>query len=193
MGALSLLIGCLIGAPNMRLIFFSLMTVSWGFAVAQFATLNASVDLLQKRVFHRARSYHQQCVRDRARGAAHPSRRASHTLSCSADPIAHSAFCEGLSLEDLNALIPGQRISVTAMLRPPPAPHLPGSYDFQRRAFFADIGAYGFSIGAIETLRIAERGVTQRVAQYIHALRAEIATRARVNAPDPLVPSRPRC
>lgn len=185
-GALSLLIGCLIGAPNMRLIFFSLMTVSWGFAVAQFATLNASVDLLQKRTSFIELEATINSVFETEHGArlilhdVHPTRFHVQPI-----PSRIRLSVRGLSLEDLNALIPGHRISVTAMLRPPPAPHLPGSYDFQRRAFFADIGAYGFSIGAIETLRIAERGVTQRVAQYIHALRAEIATRARVNAPGP--------
>lgn len=75
--------------------------------------------------------------------------------------------------------IPGQRILITVALRPPPAPHLPGSYDFQRRAFFQGIGAYGFGIGQIQVFANESGDLLTQTKQYIHRLRAEIATRAR--------------
>ncbi len=44
----------------------------------------------------------------------------------------------------------GDRISVLARLSPPPAPAMPGAYDFQRRAWFARIGAVGFALGHVK-------------------------------------------
>jgi competence protein ComEC len=45
-------------------------------------------------------------------------------------------------------LIPGEWVSLRAMLLPPPGPAMPGAYDFQRRAWFDRLGAVGFAIGA---------------------------------------------
>lgn len=44
----------------------------------------------------------------------------------------------------------GDRISVLARLSPPPAPAMPGAYDFQRRAWFARIGGVGFALGHVK-------------------------------------------
>lgn len=186
LGVFFLLVGCLVRAPNLRLIFFSLMTISAGFAVAQFATLNASVELLQKRTSFIELEATINNVFETEHGVrlilhdVHPIR--DHVQSI---PSRIRLSVRGVSAEDRNALIPGHRISVTAMLRPPPAPHLPGSYDFQRRAYFAGIGAYGFAIGDIKALGIADRGIGERFAQFVHALRADIAARARLIAPGP--------
>lgn len=80
---------------------------------------------------------------------------------------------------------PGKRIRVTAALRPPPAPHLPGSYDFQRRAFFKGIGAYGFVIGQVNVIGTANPDFQSAVSQIIHQRRADIAARARDAGPGP--------
>lgn len=42
---------------------------------------------------------------------------------------------------------PGDRVRLRAMLMPPPAPAVPGGYDFQRQAFFDGLGAVGYSVG----------------------------------------------
>lgn len=47
-------------------------------------------------------------------------------------------------------LVPGQWLSVRAVLSPPPAPAAPGAYDFQRAAFFQRLGAVGFAVGSVE-------------------------------------------
>ncbi|MGF1627227.1 MAG: ComEC/Rec2 family competence protein [Alphaproteobacteria bacterium] len=44
---------------------------------------------------------------------------------------------------------PGDLIRARAILRPPPPPVAPGGYDFQRQAWFAQIGAVGFALGAV--------------------------------------------
>jgi len=43
---------------------------------------------------------------------------------------------------------PGQWMSARATLAPPSPPSAPGTYDFQRHAFFEGIGAVGFAFGA---------------------------------------------
>jgi competence protein ComEC len=44
-------------------------------------------------------------------------------------------------------LRPGQEISLRAALMPPPAPSVPGGYDFTRAAWFQQIGAVGYAVG----------------------------------------------
>jgi len=44
-------------------------------------------------------------------------------------------------------LRPGQWVRFRAILGPPPAPAMPGAYDFARAAYFKSIGAVGFALG----------------------------------------------
>jgi competence protein ComEC len=46
-------------------------------------------------------------------------------------------------------VLPGDRISVRAILYPPPPPAMPGAYDFQRRAYFDRLGGVGFAVAAV--------------------------------------------
>lgn len=43
---------------------------------------------------------------------------------------------------------PGDLLQGLAILRPPPPPVAPGGFDFQRQAYFAQIGAVGFTLGS---------------------------------------------
>jgi ComEC/Rec2-related protein len=42
---------------------------------------------------------------------------------------------------------PGDRISVSALLNPPPPPSAPGAYDFARDAYFRGVGGVGLALG----------------------------------------------
>src|SRR5579859_3606199 len=44
-------------------------------------------------------------------------------------------------------LRPGQQVVLRAALMPPPAPSVPGGYDFTRAAWFQGIGAVGYAVG----------------------------------------------
>lgn len=48
---------------------------------------------------------------------------------------------------------PGDRVRLRAVLRPPPEPAAPGAFDFARQAYFQRIGAVGFALGEVATLR----------------------------------------
>jgi competence protein ComEC len=51
---------------------------------------------------------------------------------------------------------PGDRIRVRAVLTPPPAPAVPGAYDFQRQAYFDELAAVGYSVGSATVLPSGE-------------------------------------
>jgi len=44
---------------------------------------------------------------------------------------------------------PGEWIAVRAVVMPPPAPIMPGAYDFQRQAWFDGLGGVGFAVGPV--------------------------------------------
>ncbi|MTI09105.1 ComEC/Rec2 family competence protein [Curvivirga aplysinae] len=56
-------------------------------------------------------------------------------------------------IEDLRI---GDRVSLTASLRPPPLPSVPGSHDFARMAWFKGIGGIGYSTGKMDLLNKPE-------------------------------------
>lgn len=56
----------------------------------------------------------------------------------------------------------GDRVRVRAVLRPPPRPVAPGGYDFQRSAYFKQIGAVGFAIGPADIARVKDSGGARR-------------------------------
>ncbi len=83
---------------------------------------------------------------------------------------------------DANQFGPGDTIKTLALLRPPPAPVLPGAYDFARMAYFARIGAIGIALGKPQ--RIASReedGLIGRVWVGIEKMRAAISARVRAH------------
>lgn len=81
-------------------------------------------------------------------------------------------------------IAPGDIIRVPAMLSPPPAPVIPGGYDFQREAFFAGLGAVGYSVGAAKVVApAADRPA--RVETWFGALRHAVAEEVRAAVPPP--------
>ncbi|WP_236619856.1 ComEC/Rec2 family competence protein [Micavibrio aeruginosavorus] len=63
-------------------------------------------------------------------------------------------------------LRPGQRIRVLGGLNPPSAPVAPGSFDFQRYAYFRELGAMGFAYKAPEILSEQKGGFYQGLENY---------------------------
>lgn len=73
---------------------------------------------------------------------------------------------------------PGQRVSIRAVLMPPPAPAAPGDYDFGRWAFFRQIGAVGYAYGRPKVLDSAHvSGWRDSVSIWQQGLRTQITDR----------------
>ncbi len=69
-------------------------------------------------------------------------------------------------------LTPGDRIRVRAMLMPPSPPNEPHGFDFSRRAFFQQLGAVGYSLGAVD---IVDRAVGWQFGRSLATLRQNLA------------------
>jgi competence protein ComEC len=74
-------------------------------------------------------------------------------------------------------LLPGEFVSARAILYPPPAPAMPGAYDFQRRAFFDQLGAVGFAVSPVERRAAPPGDEPARWRVAIAALRSAMSGR----------------
>ena len=80
--------------------------------------------------------------------------------------------------------VPGDWLSLRAMLMPPPAPSTPGAYDFERAAWFQRLGAVGYALGAPKAID-PPAGQSQSWWQHaVEALRATVTRRIRAALPD---------
>ena len=78
---------------------------------------------------------------------------------------------------------PGRAVACRAILSPPPRPVVPGDYEFHRDAWFQQLGAVGFSIGACEPLAVSPpaSGMDQ-FSYWLGAVRRAIATHVNAEA-----------
>jgi len=86
---------------------------------------------------------------------------------------------------DASGLVPGEWLSLRAMLLPPSAPAMPGAYDFQRRAYFDRLGAVGFALGAPERIAAPPGLGASRWRSAVEAVRATVTERIRAALPEP--------
>lgn len=132
----------------LRLPLIGLMAIAAGFCLAQFRAAEVAAPLLTKRVGPteivglleeieprggaRRLTLRPLTVEDLAPGELPRRVRLRHAGSF--DP----------------GILPGSEVRLLAVLLPPPAPAIPGGYDFGRDAFFRGLGAVGFVLGAVE-------------------------------------------
>jgi competence protein ComEC len=76
----------------------------------------------------------------------------------------------------------GDRLLVLANLTPPPGPAAPGAFDFQRVAWYQEIGAIGYALAPPNVL---EKGHPSGLVRTIDALRAVITARILAALPGP--------
>ncbi len=88
--------------------------------------------------------------------------------------------------EGAGQLLPGDRVRMTAILRPPPPPTMPGAFDFQRHAYFLGIGAFGFVLGDIDEdgTRARAPPAAERVLRAIERVRLGLTTKIYRQHPD---------
>ncbi|HEY3916365.1 MAG TPA: ComEC/Rec2 family competence protein [Stellaceae bacterium] len=80
--------------------------------------------------------------------------------------------------------VPGDWLSVRAMLMPPPAPSTPGAYDFERAAWFARLGAVGYALGAAKPIDPPAGQSPNWWQHAVEALRATVTRHIRAALPD---------
>ena len=68
----------------------------------------------------------------------------------------------------------GDRLQLSAILMPPPAPALPGGFDFQRQAFFARLGAVGFAVAPATIVPAPHSGLATALRAMRSAMTARI-------------------
>jgi competence protein ComEC len=86
---------------------------------------------------------------------------------------------------DETSLLPGEWIKFRATLLPPPAPAMPGAYDFQRRAYFDRLGAVGYALGAAEKIAAPPDANVSVWRHWVEVLRAAVTERIRAALPGP--------
>jgi competence protein ComEC len=82
------------------------------------------------------------------------------------------------------AAIPGAWLKVKAVLMPPPAPAMPGAYDFERRAWFDRLGAVGYALGAPQMIAPPDGAGASSWGVALQALRTRVTERIRAALPD---------
>ncbi|HEV2239114.1 MAG TPA: ComEC/Rec2 family competence protein, partial [Ktedonobacterales bacterium] len=73
---------------------------------------------------------------------------------------------------------PGDAIRLKVAVEPPPAPAMPGAYDFERRAWFDRLGGVGYALGPPEV-------TPQAGGSWIEAVRHVVMSRIRAALPGP--------
>ncbi len=71
---------------------------------------------------------------------------------------------------------PGDWLQMRANLRPPPAPAMPGAFDFQRQSYFQGIGGVGFSYGPPSVIGQAPRDGINSLRYAFQRLRLHMST-----------------
>ena len=78
---------------------------------------------------------------------------------------------------------PGDLVTLSAGLGPPPSPAVPGGFDFARQLYFQQIGAVGYAVRAPVVDADAPKTRGQRIAAGIEAMRLDIFRRITGAAP----------
>jgi competence protein ComEC len=81
-------------------------------------------------------------------------------------------------------VVPGDWLSLRAMLMPPPAPSTPGAYDFQRAAWFQRLGAVGYALGAPKAIEPPPGASVSWWRHAVEALRTIVTQRIRAALPE---------
>lgn len=84
---------------------------------------------------------------------------------------------------DTESISVGDAIAVTARLRPPNGPVIPGGYDFARAAFYEEIGGVGFAYGAARPADLGIAPLAVRLAEPLAWLRETIRKRVMAALP----------
>ncbi|HEV2678509.1 MAG TPA: ComEC/Rec2 family competence protein [Aliidongia sp.] len=158
-------------APTALLIALPLCLVAGGFAVAQFETWRVAAPALERRIGPAAldgRVIEVETLNEGIRvtlGAVRLDRLAPDRTPARV----RVRLKAGSAVPEV-----GDHLSVSAILMPPPAPALPGGFDFQRQAFFQRLGAVGFAVGSSQIVPAARSSISTALRSVRSAMTARI-------------------
>jgi competence protein ComEC len=73
--------------------------------------------------------------------------------------------------------LPGDAVTLRASLKPPPAPEVPGGFDFARQLYFEGIGAVGYAVTPPVKLSSEEHSLAESASAFIERARLAITRR----------------
>jgi len=77
----------------------------------------------------------------------------------------------------------GDGVTILAIMTPPPDPVVPQGYDPARRAYFEQLGGYGFAIGTPEAAKVKSKSRLESLNRDVVRFRYDLADRIRRKAP----------
>jgi competence protein ComEC len=158
--------------------------IALGFAGAQWRTHDVAAPVLTKELRHRAVTGDIVAVEPRGKRFRITLDVASIAgLSASETP---ARVRLSASAGHYGGVRPGQRVTVRATLRAPPAPALPGGFDFRRIAWYRQLGGVGFATGPVTAAPAGAepgRGLLSTISDIVQSTRLSIAARVTTALP----------
>ncbi len=140
--------------PGARLALIVLGSLAVGFAAAQARTALVEAPILQKKHGPAAVTGQVLAVEPEAAGGRVVLQHVTIARLAAAETPERVRI--RLTAREPGGFVPGDRIRLPAVLRPPPEPAAPGAFDFARRAYFQRLGAVGYAVGHAQPLEAAE-------------------------------------
>ncbi|MGH6989887.1 MAG: ComEC/Rec2 family competence protein, partial [Stellaceae bacterium] len=173
-GGIALIVVTRCRYASMALPAAALIALSFGFGLAQFETIWVAAPVLQRRIGPvrvAGRLISVDPLRQGSRLVIAPRMIAGLT------PAALPARVRIHLWQGGNRLIPGEWLSLDAVLMPPPGPAMPGGYDFERRAWFERLGAVGYARGGAKVIASPAGTGPAPWETFIEAIRTNVTAR----------------
>ena len=156
-----------------------LAATALGFGVAQWRASDVAAPVIEQRLASVAVAGRIVAIEPRAEGV----RLLLDRLAIAGRTPAQTPERIRVRIDAAGDLAPGDEIRLARVsLLPPPGPSVPGAFDFQRQAWFEQLGAVGSARGVPELLA---RGEISDWRVAMNALRARVVARIRASLPDP--------
>lgn len=154
----------------------AMMIIAIGFAAGQLRQLNVKAPVLEKKV---------KVTLEATVGTIFIGEKKSRVILediTSTPEIAQQPQKVQLNIRTgADHLKPGMRISLNAILLPPPGPTHPGAYDYQRNLYFKGIGAVGYALDRPAVMSEQEKDHTYKLRQIRHEVSRQIILQAPQN------------
>ena len=170
-------IGRILERPALFALVLGIGAVSTGFSVAQWRTAWIAAPVLSKSTGPVSVSGRLVRIEDLPKGQRITLEKLQISRLTQADTPDKVRI--RLAQSQAGGLTPGDWVTVRASLSPPPAPSAPGVFDFQRQAFFQQLGGVGFAFGRPQVITPARQDGLQASAFWVAKVRLQVSTRVR--------------